>query len=153
MTPMDLDLAEPARSAALDLAEAFPMVVFTSGRRSLRAQCEAMAENIVREKNWISETYAPSLPAAACQAWVNQQTTPLRAEGVTHGLLVVLSEFSNGQLEHLSKHLIGRAFDVRPISDAAGGSHMKQWLYSRAAMAGGKFLTHEGHLEKWHWEA
>jgi hypothetical protein len=60
----DLDLEQTAEHAAEMLKEAYPEVVFTSGRRSVYEQARAMASNIVSsgDRKWIQKVYASSPP-------------------------------------------------------------------------------------------
>src|SRR6185503_21125015 len=56
----DLGLVDYAQEAADELQAEFPDVVFTSGRRTVSQQANAMAGNVVQNRNWIAETYVAS---------------------------------------------------------------------------------------------
>lgn len=141
----ELNLAEPANTIARYLAWTFPEVIFTSGRRMLSDQAHAMAENIRLNRNWIQQTYVPSHASLACQSYVDDATT---GGDIAAGLLAVLAQFSDVELAKLSKHLSGEAFDIMPVNDPV----LIGWLHARAAAVGGKFLTREGGLARFHFE-
>ena len=52
-----LDLEPAARAAAYELKRLHPGVVFTSGRRDKVGQARAMASNVVKNREWITQTY------------------------------------------------------------------------------------------------
>lgn len=144
----ELCLIYSADVVARDLVSAFPFVVFTSGRRNLLEQAQAMAANLMHNKRWIEQTYAPSPVRDACQEWVTNAT---EGASISAGLLSVLRGFDDHQIARLSKHPAGLAFDVHPVPDPQGAA-VKAWLYAKAAEVGGKFLERESSLTRWHFE-
>lgn len=168
---MDLDLAEPALSAATDFSQAFPWAVFTSGRRSMELQAWAMAGNVVRNRDWIRggehPTYKPSPCADACQAWVWTHPEATTQAEIAAGLLAVTSGYSDEEIAKMTVHPSGLAFDVQPIGvkmrpgqsagswadEMARASRACAWLGARAAKVGGRFLQRENGLVIWHWQA
>lgn len=144
MRAKELGLVGVALSVALELEKVFPMAVFTSGHRTLAEQAHAMAGNVVRNRQWIAETYVVSAASAACQAWVDANLGASLAE-TANGLLVVLQGLTPEELEQLTHHLVGCAFDVQPRGGLIGTA-MLRWLQGQCAANGGKLLTHEGGL-------
>ncbi|HVT58483.1 MAG TPA: hypothetical protein VHR45_08785 [Thermoanaerobaculia bacterium] len=148
MKAAELDLIGPAAAAAALLEADFPDVVFTSGRRDTAAQAHAMATNVLKAgRDWIAQTYRPSEPASACQAWVDSHPEADNIDDLAAGLLTVLDGFGDDQLRRLSKHLSGEAFDVAPVPGARGEA-----IQERIGTLPGleKFLNHEGGLTRWH---
>jgi hypothetical protein len=145
-------LDDDVQAIARELWEGFPGIVFTSGRRTLQDQAHAMAENVVLNRRWIAQTYARSLASVDCQSWIDQTPEATTTEDIAAGLLRCLNLLSKQALDKLSKHLIGRAFDVQPMA-YPDGLAVKAWLKAKAAQVGGKFLEREGGLLRWHWEA
>lgn len=140
----DLILVEPAQTVARELVAEFPETVFTDGRRTLAQQANRMANNIAKNRFWIKETYVLSVVANECQAWVDANP----GADIEAGLLRILQTFDDHALCHLSRHLTGEAFDVaKPSADA------QSWLAAKAQELHGKFLTHEGGLEIFHFQA
>lgn len=142
-----------AAQAATDFLAQFPEAVLTSGRRDSKSQASAMASNVALNPKWIAQTYVPSPAALACQAWVDTQSACLTGDVLSSGLLAVLSTFSDADLNHLSWHLGGNAFDVQPDGDSAKIAAL-QSLASARNTAGGsaKFLASEGGLTRFHWQ-
>lgn len=144
----ELQLAPRAEAVARALLLVFPFVVFTSGRRSLLRQAQAMAANVALNPRWIEQTYAPSPVRDACQGWVTNAT---QGAHIAAGLARVLCGFDDQQIAHLSKHPAGLALDVQPIAGLSGDA-VKAWLHAKALEVGGKFLEREGSLTRWHFE-
>lgn len=173
---MDLDLVGPAHAAAVDLFGDCPWVTFTSGRRSLERQAAAMASNVSVNRRWIEQTYAPGAARQALQAWVDTHPQPMPTPTLAKGLCDVLRLCTTQQLVHLSKHLVGLAFDVQPLGvqqhpcphlpapvvcaactaawaqELEHGHAQDAWLQKRAARDGAKLLMVEGGLVKRHIE-
>lgn len=55
MTIEELQLTPTAKNAAKLLQTKYPHLKFTSGRRSIREQAHAMANNVVLNRQWIIE--------------------------------------------------------------------------------------------------
>ncbi|HEV8109662.1 MAG TPA: hypothetical protein VGP97_19285 [Burkholderiales bacterium] len=141
-----LDLAPVARAAAYALKRLHAEVVFTSGRRDEVAQAQAMAGNVVRNRQWIVQTYLPSPVCAACQKWVDEHPQALSQEAIQQGLTSVFDSIGEAEIGRISKHLSGEAFDVQPV--AANAEAIKASI--RALKGLTKFLDREGGLERWH---
>lgn len=144
-----LQLTDAAKRAAYQLKAAFPKVVFTSGRRDKVSQARAMASNVIIKRDWIEKTYKASPAISACQAWINQNPQATTLGAIYAGLLSVLNGLTDEQLGHVSKHLLGEAFDVQPIHDETA-DEIVALLHNLTAAVGGKFLDHEGGLCRWH---
>jgi hypothetical protein len=142
-----LGLRARARIAAYALKKAHPAVVFTSGRRSLVDQARAMAQNIVSNRKWIAETYAPSAVSAKCQRWLDANAKKTQQSEIQNGLLEVLQEATDTERSYLSRHLSGDAFDVQPVQDDAEA--IKSML-RKLVKPHGRFLDVEGGLVRWH---
>jgi hypothetical protein len=142
-----LNLSDVARNAAYALKTQCPQVIFTSGRRDKHGQASAMAYNVVRNRNFIGETYH-SDAGAACQQWVDNNSDQQTQSEIAAGLEGVLNGLPDSQLAHLSKHLSGDAFDVQPVDLAQGGETIKQAIRGLTGLS--KFLDSEGGLVRWH---
>lgn len=142
-----LNLAEPALSAAKALLAAHPDVVFTSGRRSVPDQARAMAQNVVRNRKWIAQTYVPTPASRSLQAWVDAHSTANQVQ-IEGGLAAIMAAWSDDKRAELSKHFSGHAFDVLPLP---AGPHADAVKASIRALPGlTKFLEREGGLVRWH---
>jgi hypothetical protein len=141
-----LDLAPTAKKAAYELKRQFPDIKFTSGRRSLEGQAHAMASNVVKNRQWIGETYAKSTASTKCQKWVDDHPEAKTQKAITEGLTGVLKSLTDDDLAHLSKHLAGEAFDVQPVTKNAAA--IKKAIRKLPGL--GKFLDKEGGLVRWH---
>jgi gamma-glutamyl:cysteine ligase YbdK (ATP-grasp superfamily) len=142
----DLGLSDYAKSAAEQLKRDFPTVVFTSGRRTVDEQASAMAGNIVKNRQWIAQTYAASAERDALQAWVDENQHANTAAAVARGLSGIMNSWADSQRVKLSRHFAGLAFDVRPTSDAK----LKAAIRGLPHLV--KFLENEGGLTIWHAE-
>ena len=141
-----LNLRGAARAAAYALKKKHPSVKFTSGRRNKADQARAMASNVVHNRNWIEDTYAPSTVSKACQKWVDGHPDAKTQEEIAAGLLSVLDVATDAHLARLSRHLSGDAFDVQPVeTDAAA---IKKTI--RGLKGLDIFLEKEGGLIRWH---
>lgn len=141
-----LDLAPTARKAAYALKSAHPGTVFTSGRRSKSEQASAMAGNVVKNRQWIEQTYADSPLRKRCQDWVDAHPDKTKQDEIAAGLLSVLDAATDAELGAFSKHLSGAAFDVQPVEKDADA--VKKTLRGLAGLD--KFLDMEGGLVRWH---
>ena len=143
----ELGLAEPALTVARELASAHPEVEFMSGRRSIKAQCHAMALDISINRKWIEQTYIPTTISGDLQKWVDEHPDAKDQDDIAVGLLWVMSQHCQDQIAHISKHLAGQAFDVMPHTP-----EIKTWLEEHAFLHGHKFLSREGGLEIFHYQ-
>ena len=143
----DMDLAEPARTAAKKLKKLHPAVTFTSGRRSIGDQARAMSQNVAANRKWIEQTYRATTRSAALQAWVDAHPAARSAAAIEAGLLSVMKTWTADQAAVLSKHIDGLAFDVKPVAGADAAA-IKASI--RALPGLKKFLETEGGLVRWH---
>jgi hypothetical protein len=143
----NLDLAGYAKDGAELLLRAHPAVVFTSGRRSVQQQANAMAENVVGNRNWIRETYAESPERYELQTWLESHPDAATRDQIMAGLRTVMNGWNDGRKTRLSRHFAGLAFDVQPVAGAAGEAikatirrlpHLRRFLDSE----GGKIIWH-----------
>jgi hypothetical protein len=151
--PMDsaiekLDLSPAARAAAYELRRLHPEVLFTSGRRDKAGQARAMASNVVRNRQWIAQTYRASDIRTACQQWVDDHPEATTQAQIEEGLVSVFDSLTADQLGRLSKHLSGNAFDVQPVDRNAAA--VKAAIRRLPGLE--LFLDREGGLERWHAE-
>ncbi len=144
-----LNLAPSARAAALALLAKHPDVVFTSGRRGLADQAQAMASNIVLNRRWIAETYRATAERDQLQAWVDANPEATTRDGIAAGLLAIMETWGDAQRARLSRHFAGLAFDVRPVG-GGDGEAIKVTIRGLPGLV--KFLEREGGLVRWHAE-
>lgn len=140
-----LDLAEHAASAATKLKADHPTVVFTSGRRSVADQADAMAGNVVVNRKWIEQTYAASTERDTLQKWVDDNPSATTRQAIAAGLSGIMSGWTDAQRVKLSRHFAGLAFDVKPGDDA-----IKTAIKALPNLV--KFLDSEGGITIWHAE-
>lgn len=143
MTIDELDLEPTAKNAATILHNKFPQLEFTSGRRTVFQQAHAMAGNVVLNRKWIGQTY---LAAAKLQQWVDQHPEATTVDAITAGLQQVMNAMPEQELLKISRHLTGRAFDVRPVT--ANAAAIKAFIQGLPGLQ--KFLEKEGGLVRWH---
>ena len=141
-----LDLRGAAKKGAYALKKAHPAVTFTSGRRDRAEQASAMASNVVKNRQWIEETYSPTKVSKACQKWVDDNEDATTQDEIAAGLLTVLNDYTPEQLAVLSKHISGDAFDVQPVETDADA--IKKTIRGLDGLD--KFLEKEGGLVRWH---
>ena len=157
------DIIASLNPVAADAARAFllhhPDGILTSGRRSVKAQADAMAADCAVNPQFIQQTYAKangrlvSAAAQACQDWMNAQASCPTGDVICAAFEGILGTFSAEDLEHLSLHLGGNAFDCHVDDDPAKLDTLKT-LASNRVLAGGKalFLEEEAGLPRWHWQ-
>jgi hypothetical protein len=143
-----LNLAPVAKAAAYALKRLHPGLVFTSGRRDKTGQARAMASNVVKNRQWIVQTYRDSEARAACQKWVDDHPAAATQAQIQEGLLSVFNGLTDDQLGRLSNHLSGNAFDVQPVDREAEA--IKASIRGLDGLH--LFLDKEGGLERWHAE-
>lgn len=143
-----LNLKEPAEAAARELLRLFPDVVFTSGRRDLMGQCRAMAENVAQAGHaWLSRTYKWSPALQALADWLKARPKLKDAAAIGAGFFAILSGMQEAEVNKLSLHLSGLAFDVKPMH-GDHGAQVKKAIRHLPHLE--KFLEREGGLERWH---
>jgi hypothetical protein len=143
MTIEELNLEPVAKKAATILQSKHPEIEFTSGRRTKFQQAHAMANNVVLNRRWIGQTY---LAGAKLQQWVDQHPEAKTIDQITAGLEQVMKGMPDSELVKLSRHLTGRAFDVRPVT--ANAAAIKADILKLPGLH--KFLDKEGGLVRWH---
>lgn len=146
----ELNLIEPAKTGAQTLRDTHPdEVVFLSGRRTVASQAEAMAENVLLNRKWIEETYAPSSQRNALQKWVNDHPEAVTKADIAAGLASVMAPWSDEDKLKISRHLAGLAFDLKPVA-GANGVTVKKTIADLPNLR--RFLDTEGGLVRWHAE-
>lgn len=144
----DLDLAASAKAGAQKLQEQFPNdVKFTSGRRSIERQASAMAPNVVKNRQWIEQTYKISPQRAALQKWVDDNLGATTAAAIAVGLQGVMNSWTDAQQRNFSRHMTGDAFDVQPVAGSQG-EKIKEAISKLPKLNWHTFQ--EGGLEIWH---
>ncbi|HZM93993.1 MAG TPA: hypothetical protein VFB92_11255 [Vicinamibacterales bacterium] len=143
-----LNLAGNAKKGAYALKKAHPSVTFTSGFREKEDQARAMSQNVAKKdkRKWIEKTYVSTMASKACQKWVDDNPDKTTEEDIAAGLLSVLNELTDDELAGLSRHLIGKAFDVQPVETDA--DDIKKTIRSLEGLH--KFLEKEDELVRWH---
>ncbi len=126
------------------------LIVFTSGRRDLKKQAEAMAWNVTKDRDWIGATYLVGL---TLQDWVNHHPELVRYRELADGLYRYMLELGPDYYGRISRHLSGDAWDIDPIVDVDGhptadGGDVIETIRSLDGLD--KFLTKEGRLVRWH---
>ncbi len=143
MTIEELNLEPTAKNAAKILHAKYPQLEFTSGRRGTFQQAHAMANNVVLNRKWIGQTY---IAGAKLQQWVDQHPEAKTVDAITAGLEQVMKAMPEAELVKISRHLTGRAFDVRPVT--ANAAAIRADILALPGLH--KFLDHEGGLVRWH---
>lgn len=143
MTIEEMQLAPVTKEAATILKTKHPEVEFTSGRRDIHQQAHAMAGNVVSNRKWIGQTY---LAGAKLQQWVDKHPEAKTVDQITAGLEETMKAMPEDELMKISRHLTGRAFDVRPVTGNAAA--IKADILKLPGLH--KFLDKEGGLVRWH---
>jgi hypothetical protein len=141
----ELDLVDFVAEAARILLKAHPAVVFTSGRRTVREQADAMAHNVVQHRNWIEQTYVKTAERDALQRWVDNHPEATNQITISAGLESIINGWKDEQRGRISFHFGGQAFDVQPV---ANGDAVKKTIKALPNLR--KFLESEGGLIRWH---
>jgi hypothetical protein len=145
MTIEEMQLAPVAKNAATILKSKHPDLEFTSGLRSVMQQAHAMAANIVslHDRKWIGNTY---LAGAKLQAWMDQHPEAVTVDALTAGLEQTMNAMPEEERTKISRHLTGRAFDIRPV--VLNSKVIKADVQALPGLH--KFLDHEGGHVRWH---
>jgi hypothetical protein len=141
----DLGLVDYAQAAAAALLAAHPNVVFTSGRRSVKQQADAMAGNIVENRRYIEQTYASNPESMSLQEWVDEHPDAVTQAAISTGLEGIMSIWTDNQKKTLSLHFSGQAFDVQPVDD---GGAIEDTIKSLPNLK--HFFESRGGLTRWH---
>jgi len=159
-----MGLVGDALACAEDITKRFGAKL-TSGKRTISEQALAMAKNVVKDRErlrkldpytvrpskWIVNTYNTARIANECQDWVDRHPDAPEST-MANAFCMVIAAFPPDEQRRLSRHLTGEALDVEPMTGARGEELMnalKDW----AVRKGGRFLTREGALVVWHWQA
>lgn len=140
-----LILSSTAKKAAEALLKKYPNIEFTSGRRDLKDQAQAMAGNVVSKRDWIKKTYLANEASKACQKWVDDHPDAKTKKDIAAGLLETLKGLGT-KAGQISKHLTGDVFDVQPVSKDA--TEIMKAIQKLPGVK--KFLEKEGGLVRWH---
>jgi len=142
-----LKLSPAANKAAELLKKQYPDIVFTSGRRDLDGQARAMAGNVVKNRNWIKDTYRENDASKACQKWVDDHPEAKTQKEIAAGLAETFEQLGP-KAGQISRHLTGDAFDIQPIKDKEKADEVKAAIKKLPGLK--QFLDKEGGLEIWH---
>ena len=140
-----LGLVDYVADAARSLLKSHPELVLTSGRRNTEQQASAMAGNVVKNRNWITDTYRASPERMSLQAWIDAHPAAATREAIAAGLVGIMSTWSDAQKGGFSRHFSGQAFDIRPVPDDGTITATIRALPNLR-----KFLDKEGGLTIWH---
>ena len=145
MTIEALQLEPAAEQAARLLQQKHPNIEFTSGRRNVAQQAHAMASNIVslHDRQWIGKTYKA---AAKVQQWLDDHPNAITIDEVTAGLQQTMDAMTKAEVLKVSRHLTGRAFDIRPVAENAEA--IKNDIRALPGLT--TFLDREGGHVRWH---
>jgi hypothetical protein len=142
-----LHLSSKAKKGAQQLLKEYPRIVFTSGRRDLAQQANAMAANVVEKRDYVKETYSSNEASKACQKWVDDHPDATTQKVIAAGLLETLKALGP-KAGQISKHLTGDAFDIQPVKDKEQADAIKKSIRELPGLQ--KFLEKEAGLERWH---
>jgi N-acetylmuramidase/Subtilase family len=141
-----LDLADVARKAAYELKSQFPTVRFLSGRRTRSQQARAMASHVVRDRKWIVKARYVFSRTKELQQWVDDHPEVTSTEEIARGLEDIMDTWTNEEMGLLSKHFLGKAFDVQPVTENA--TEIKAAMSSLPGAT--RLLEKEGDDVVWH---
>lgn len=121
MTIDEMQLSPNAKRAAQLVRTAHPAVLFTSGRRDVRDQARAMAENTIRYgTDWLGQTYTNQAMVQALVHWTHQHLESAASVGLmTEGFYRTLVTDHAGSLTQFP-HVRGDAFDIQCPRFASG---------------------------------
>ena len=141
----DLGLLDYVAEAARMLLDAHPNVQFTSGRRTVAGQANAMASNVIHRRHWIAQTYVPTAERDLLQKWIDENSHAITQAAIAAGLEAIMHGWTDEQKSRVSLHFSGQAFDVQPV---ANGEAIKATIRKLPNLR--KFLESEGGLLRWH---
>ena len=104
-----------------------------------------MARNVVETGNrqWIAETYKA---ADKLQQWVDAHPNAKTIDEITAGLRATMEAMAEAELLKVSKHLTGKAFDIRPVT--ANADAIKNFIRTLPGLS--IFLDKEAGVTRWH---
>jgi hypothetical protein len=114
LTIKEMQLSTNAHRAAQLVLSHHPTVVFTSGRRDVRDQARAMAENTIRYGvAWLGQTYKNQSMVEALEQWMRDHATHTSSLSLTtEGFYATLVSTQAGQFAQFP-HCRGDAFDIQ----------------------------------------
>ena len=108
-----------------------------------------MAGNVVKNRKWIEQTYAPSSERNELQKWIDDNPTATTQAQIAAGLELVMETWTDSQLRKITYHTTGDAFDIQPVA-GEDGEKIKTSIGKLKDLR--KFLEKEGGLSIWHLE-
>lgn len=110
----DMQLSPNAKRAAQMVLATHPGVIFTSGRRDLRGQARAMAENTIRHGlGWLNSTYKNKEMVQQLEDWMEANLDQTASKNqMTEGFYTTLVTLQAGRLAQFP-HCRGDAFDIQ----------------------------------------
>lgn len=113
LTIEQMALTPRASEAALLVQQAWPSIVFTSGRRFPLDQASAMAKNsLVYGTDWLGQTYKNHEMVAALTSWVSMDARASTEAGRTQGFYEIL--VTNPSVNVMAMpHVRGDAWDAQ----------------------------------------
>lgn len=124
---------------------------FTSGHRDLRGQAHAMAGNVVRNRQWIGQTY---LHGRFLQQLVDCHPDWVEADALEAGLYDYLEDATAEKVGALSHHLLlpCPCMDIQPRFDETGEALKARILQWQTEGIVRQVFWKEGGLDRWHIE-
>ena len=142
----ELNLAEPALTGARLLKTRHPEVVFVSGRTDALAEARRMAGNVENDRSFLMSNCRPSEARDELQSWLGANTSATSSEQIEAGFFALIDGWPVEKKMQISRHIVGLAFDVEPISGSYGDT-VKQTIENLPKL--NVFLTKEGNLTRW----
>ena len=114
LTIEEMQLAPNAKRAAQMVRDTHPGVIFTSGRRDVRGQASAMAENTIRHGvGWLNSTYKNKEMVQQLEDWMESNLDKTASkQQMTEGFYQTLVSLQAGRLAQFP-HCRGDAFDIQ----------------------------------------
>ena len=154
LTIAEMQLAQNAKRAAQMVLDMHPGIIFTSGRRDLRGQARAMAENTIRHGvGWLNSTYKNKEMVGQLEEWMEANLEKTAStQHMTEGFYQTLVSLQAGRLAQFP-HCRGDAFDIQCPRfadgriDEASVNAIKRTIEALPVELGLQLiLTHEGSL-------
>jgi hypothetical protein len=149
LTIAECHLAPVMELRARELELAFPgLITFTSGRRTLHEQAQAMAVNHVQDpQSYLVRQYIHASDFLHALSGLDHYSVDEITEAI-YAILVARPFLVS------SPHLDGNAVDLRPMELPTGqptihGGEVIEWIRARPETT--DFRTREGKLRRWHW--
>lgn len=154
MTVEQLKLAPLMKQRAQELQAYCSNVKFISGRRDVQSQAEAMAKNIITNRQYLHQTYRNAAELQTALDMNPQATTVDEIADVLHDVMV---RWTEAEKDKLSDHFAGNAVDIQAMEIRRDGKwHLTEegravadWIYKCPDTK--LFLTREAGQVRWHW--